>query len=433
MSIHSQAGDRRALAITESGGAEPPGLNAVAGPPSGIEHRGTVIDPFIAHLPSPTFARIDLAAFRHNIEVVRSFVSPGTGILAMVKANAYGHGMLAIAAEAAAAGVEFFGIARVEEGAELRQAGFAQRILLLELASGDRALAAIRLGLEITVASLSQATELNALARQLGRPAFVHVEIDTGMGRTGFDHARAAAEIEEISGLQHVILAGVFSHFASSDDPDQSFAHEQLKRFNGVLARLERQGVRVPLRHCANSGAIMTLPQAHFDMVRVGIMLYGYVSANGMDTAGLAPVMSLHSSVGFIKTVEAGTPISYDHRYVTPHRSRIATVLIGYGDGFSRRQTTGAEALIRGRRYPVVGTICMDMIMVDVGLEDEIAVGDTVTLIGDDGKERITAWDVARRTGTIPYEVTCQVAERVPRLFVNASVSRGGISTLVSR
>ena len=423
MTVQTTNGETRGLAVADSRAVNTRIQASVAAPSMEFDSASICRDPLLDGLHSPTFARIDLAALRRNIGVVRSFIAPGIEVLAMIKANAYGHGMAAIATEAAAAGIGFFGIARVEEGIELRQAGFSQRILLLELASGDRAVAAIKLGLEITVASLAQASELSALARHLGEPASVHVEIDTGMGRIGIDHRAAGESIEAITHLPHIRLDGVFSHFASSDDPDQSFAREQLERFNVVLADLDRRGIRVPLRHFANSGAVMALPEAHFDMVRVGIMLYGYVSSDGMSAPGLTPVMSLHSCVSFIKTVEAGTSISYDRRYIAPQRTRIATVLVGYGDGFSRLQTNKAEVLIRGRRYPVVGAICMDMIMVDLGLDGDIAEGDAVTLIGQEGSERITAWDVAKRLGTIPYEVTCQVAERVPRVLVNASAT----------
>lgn len=382
-----------------------------------VDHR----DLLLSGLQTPTVARIDLAALRQNIEVIRSFIAPQVQLLAMVKANAYGHGMLAVAREAEAAGVGYFGIARVEEGIELRRAGFRQRVLLLELAAGERAVAAIRLNLEITVASLDQAVALSDLACRLGLTARIHVEVDTGMGRIGVHHREAAQTVRDITRLPHLELAGVFSHFASSDDPDQAFAREQLQRFNAVLGELERLGVKVPLRHFANSGAVMTLPEAHFDLVRVGIMLYGYPPSGGLKADGLAPVLALQSQVSYLKTVEGGTPISYDRRYVAPRKTRIATVLAGYGDGYSRSLTNNAEVLIRGRRYPVVGTVCMDMIMVDVGLDSDVSLGDSVTLIGQEGNERITAWELALRQGTIPYEITCQIAERVPRVCIDSS------------
>ncbi len=396
-------------------------------PPAGFpaaEHADTAgdyRDLLLSGLQTPTVAHINLAALRQNIEVIRSYIAPQVQLLAMIKANAYGHGMLAVAREAEAAGVGYFGIARVEEGIELRRAGFQQRVLLLELAAGDRAVAAILLNLEITVASLDQAVALSDLAGRLGLTARIHVEVDTGMGRIGVHHREAAKTVRDITRLPHLELAGVFSHFASSDDPDQAFAREQLQRFNAVLGELERLGVRVPLRHFANSGAVMTLPEAHFDLVRVGIMLYGYAPSGGLKANGLAPVMSLQSQVSYLKTVEGGTPVSYDRRYTAPRKTRIATVLAGYGDGYARSLTNNAEVLIRGRRYPVVGTICMDMIMVDVGPDSDVSLGDAVTLIGQDGNERITAWELAHRQGTIPYEITCQIAERVPRVCIDAS------------
>lgn len=374
-------------------------------------------------ITAPTRAIIDLAALRHNIDIVKSCNSPGTLILAMLKANAYGHGLLEIAREAAVAGVEFFGIARVEEGLVLRRAGFRQHILLLEIVRGERADVAISEGLDLTVASLSNARELDKVAAKLGKRVVLHVKVDTGMGRIGMHHAAAAKEIVEIATLRNVTIGSVFSHFATSEDPDQTFAREQLGHFHAVLENLDREGVKVPLRHFANSGAIMTLPEAHFDMVRAGIMLYGYAPGEGMDARGLRPVMSLVSTVNFLKTVEAGTSISYNRRYYVPETTRIATVLAGYGDGFSRLLTGKGHVLIKGRRYPLVGTVCMDMIMVDVGMDEEVQEGDSVTLIGQDGAEWITAWDIASLSETIPYEITCHIAGRIPLIYVNPSGS----------
>jgi len=246
----------------------------------------------------------------------------------------------------------------------------------------------------------------------------VHVKIDTGMGRLGCDYRVAADTVESIARLPGIQLAGVYSHFATSEDPDQTFAQEQLDRFRRVLDELSRRRVEVGLRHMANSGAIISLSASHLDMVRPGIMLYGYPPLRGMAEAHpVRPVMSLLSRVTLLKSVEAGTSVSYGRRWFAPTRTQIATVPIGYADGFNRLLTNRSSALIRGKRYPVVGTVCMDHVMVDVGPESEVETGDTVTLIGTDGAEKITGWDIAATVGTIPYEVTCLITPRVPRIY----------------
>lgn len=249
--------------------------------------------------------------------------------------------------------------------------------------------------------------------------ARVHAKVDTGMGRLGMGYAAAASVVESVVGLPSLALAGVYSHFATAEEQDQSFARLQLVRFNRVLQDLAQRGIAVPLRHMAGSGAIMTFPEAQFDMVRPGVMLYGYAPRRGMPgSEKLVPVMSLVSHISMLKRVEPNTGISYGRRYVTRSHTRIATVPIGYGDGYSRMLTGKAEVLIHGKRFPVAGTVCMDHIMVDVGNVDAIQPGEAVTLIGREGDLAVTAWDIAERLGTIPYEVTCMVAERVPRVYV---------------
>ncbi|MEK9138302.1 MAG: alanine racemase, partial [Bacteroidota bacterium] len=242
-------------------------------------------------------------------------------------------------------------------------------------------------------------------------------KIDTGMGRLGCDWRNAVSFTEHVARGRRLDLTGVYSHFATSDEPDQTFANEQLKRFCGVLDELWKRKIDVPLKHMANSGAILALPQSHFNMVRPGLMLYGYAPRRGMDDASpLRPVMSLVSKITLLKKVGKGTSISYGRRYHAPHDTRIATVPIGYADGYSRLLTNRASVLVRDKRHPVVGTVCMDHIMVDVGNEDEVGVGDDVVLLGSAGRETISAWDIAETLGTIPYEVLCWVSARVERV-----------------
>jgi len=247
----------------------------------------------------------------------------------------------------------------------------------------------------------------------------VHVKIDTGMGRLGFPDASAPEEIAALLRLPRLEIAGVYSHFATSDEPDAAYAVSQVARFNEVLEKLRRAGIEVPVRHMANSGAVISLPEAHYDMVRPGIMLYGYPPSVPMTQRfPVRPVMSLVSNISLLRRVGKGTSISYGRRYITPAATTIATVPVGYGDGYSRLLSNRASALIGGNAYPVVGTICMDHCMIDVGPDSLCRAGDEVTLIGTDGNRSISAWDIAGTIGTIPYEVTCLISARVPRIFL---------------
>jgi alanine racemase len=366
----------------------------------------------------PTRATIDLPAFRNNLSLVRSYVGNRVRIMAVVKANAYGHGMLRIAREAVQNGASYLGVARVEEGIELKKEGIDQAVLVFEVPPGTHLEKAIAEGLELTVTSVNGARAIAGVAQKARRKARIQVKVDTGMGRLGVHDQGAIGAVEQIARLPEIELAGVYSHFATSDEEDQSFALAQLTRFERVLEGLQHRRLDVPLRHMANSGAIISLPSSYFDMVRPGIMLYGYLPRKGMPVARpLVPVMSLLSVAAFIKTVAKGTSISYGRRYYAPEETRIATVPVGYADGYSRLLTNNSEVLIRGTRFPVVGTICMDHFMVDLGERKDVEEGDLVTLVGSDGAEQITAWDLAEKLQTIPYEVTCMISARVPRHY----------------
>jgi alanine racemase len=375
------------------------------------------MDPQNSDFPSPR-AVINCAAFRSNLEAVRSYVGPRPRIMAVIKANGYGHGMVHLAGEATAAGITDFGVARVHEGLELRAAGFDQRILVFESAPPGAVRNAIDQGLTLTVTDPISLAIVEEEARRAGKRTDVHVKIDTGMGRLGLPPGQAERFVVEVARSPHVVLGGIYSHFATSEDPDRAFALLQLERFSDVLDGVRREGVEIPERHMANSGAIISLPGSHLDMVRPGIMLYGYPPGQGMpERYPVRPVLSLVSRVAFVKDVDAGVSISYGRKYFTGARTTVTTVPMGYGDGYSRLLTGKAEVLIRGLRFRVAGTICMDQLMVDVGTDAGIAVGDEVVFIGRSGTEVITAWDVASRIGSIPYETTCALTPRVPRVY----------------
>jgi len=366
-----------------------------------------------------TRAIVRLGAFRRNLECVRSYCGAGIRIMPVVKANAYGHGMIRIALEAVASGADALAVARVAEALELRRSGIGAPLLVFEVPPAPSIESAVSEGIELTVSTPESGRELSGAASRAGKTCRIHAKVDTGMTRLGFSDRSAPEEIASLLRLPRLELAGVYSHFATSDEPDTTFAASQLARFRDVLERLRMKGIEPPLVHMANSGAIMNLPDARFDLVRPGIMIYGYAPSRLMpERFPLSPVMSLVSTISMLRTVDPWTTVSYGRHYAAPKRTVIATVPVGYGDGYTRLLSGKGAVLIGGRRYPVVGTICMDHLMVDLGPGSECRVGDAVTLIGRDGEETITAWDIASALGTIPYEVTCAIASRVPREYV---------------
>ena len=240
------------------------------------------------------------------------------------------------------------------------------------------------------------------------------------MGRVGIPPREAIAFLTELRSMRNLLIKGIFTHFATSDREDSTFARKQLNEFTMLLSALEDAGIHIPLRHCANSGAILHMKDSYFDMVRPGIMMYGYYpSYTTKGTLSLKPAMAVRSAIGFIKTVGKGTSISYGRKYFTPSRTNIATITAGYADGINRRLTNKMDVIVNDTRYPIVGTICMDQLMIDVGLRSSVKVGSKVTLMGKQGGKEISAWEISDVLGTIPYEVCCAISERVPRKYIH--------------
>lgn len=366
----------------------------------------------------PTVAEIDLRAIDTNLKNIRRRIGRHPLIMAVVKANAYGHGAVPVAEDIVRRNsAQYLGVAIVEEGIELRQAGIGLPVHVFTAPFKHQLPLFIEYRVEPTICDLSIARALNVLARKSGVVVPVHIKIDTGMGRIGVAAKEAIPFVESVLKLSNISVKGIWTHFATSDDRDLSFANHQLSLFRSIVTELELRGIHIPLVHCANSGAILQMPDAWFDMVRPGIMMYGYTPARDTrSTVDIRPSMSLKGRIGFVKTVPKGTSISYSLRYVTKRRSTIASITVGYADGYFRTLTNRTSVLIRGKKYPVAGTVCMDQIMVDVGT-DAVRVGDEVVLIGTSGTQRITGWDIAAAAGTIPYEVTCAVSQRVPRIY----------------
>ncbi len=366
----------------------------------------------------PTAAMIELGALEHNFkEVVQR--SQGRDILAVVKAQAYGHGAVAVSRRLLALGAHMLGVALVEEGKELRNAGIDAPILLMGSLFPEQAetIAALRLTPVVFTLPLAQALSVAAQGMKTRIP--VHVKIDTGMGRIGIAPEEAGEFISSLCMLPNIEVQGLMTHFADADLRDKAFASRQVERFAAVIRELDERGISIPLRHAANSAAVMDFAQALFTMVRPGLMLYGYNPLEqGTPRAQLKPVLSLVTRIAFVKKVPAGVPVSYGRTFTTSRDSLIATLPIGYADGFSRGLSNKGEALVRGKRVPVVGRVCMDMCMIDVTGVPCVAEGDEAALIGSQGDERITADDIAAKIGTISYEVLCGVSNRVPRIYL---------------
>ncbi len=372
----------------------------------------------------PTVAQIDLDALAHNFAEARRCAG-GRQILAMVKAQAYGHGAVGVSRKLAELGADMLGVALVEEGMELRNNGIKLPILVMGPVFPDQATAVVKAGLTPVVVARPLAQALSAAAVRAGMTQKVHVKVDTGMGRLGLTPEDAAGFIAELAGLPGIMIEGVMTHFADADLRDKEFAARQIDRFERVLRDLEVRSIPVPLRHAANSAAVLEYDRALFTVVRPGIMLYGYNPLESRAPADLRPVLSLSTRIAFLKTVPAGTSISYGRTFMTKRESVIATVPLGYADGFPRDLSNRGEMLVRGKRAPVAGRVCMDMTMLDVTDIPGVETGDVAIAIGAQGRERITAEDVASLTGTISYEVLCGISSRVPRSYSGESHVRG--------
>lgn len=367
----------------------------------------------------PTRVEIDLGAIRHNVRVLRALVAPAE-VLAVVKADAYAHGAVPVARAAVDAGATHLGVALVEEGVALRDAGIEVPILVLSEPPPEAAPEVVARGLTpIVYTDVGVEALAKAVAESGGPPLRVHLKIDTGMHRVGVACARATAFAGRVAEHPELDLAGVCTHFAVADEPDRADTARQLERFAAARAELAAAGLDPRPVHAANSAAAIGFPDSRFDLVRIGIALYGIPPAPGVgEDLGLVPALSLRSRVAHVKRLPAGERVSYGLRYELPTDAGIATVPIGYADGVPRNlAATGAEVLVRGRRCRIAGTVTMDQLMVDVG-DLPVEVGDVVTLIGADGPESVTAAEWAERLGTIGYEIVCGIGPRVPREYV---------------
>lgn len=371
------------------------------------------------------YAEISLDAVLHNLEAMRQKLAGQTKIMAVIKADGYGHGAVEIAEAVDRLDYLYgYGVATVEEGLILRSRGIDKPILILGYAFPDQYEEMIRAGIRPTVFTSETAQALSETAGRLGRECRIHFAVDTGMSRIGYPvTCEAADEMARLAALPHIMVEGIFTHFARADERDKTDAKNQLALFQRMLSLLAERGVTIPIRHCSNSAGIVELPEANLDLVRAGITMYGLWPSEEVDRSQivLEPALSLYTHVAYVKDLPAGRAVSYGGTYVTPGPRRIATIPVGYADGYARGLSNCGDVLIRGKRAPIRGRVCMDQFMVDVTEIPGVKCGDKVVLIGADGDERIAMEEVGARSGRFNYEFVCGLGKRVPRVYV-----RGG-------
>ncbi|MDR1531028.1 MAG: alanine racemase [Clostridiales bacterium] len=368
------------------------------------------------------WAEINLDNLAANAAQIRAAVGPKPQIMAAVKADAYGHGAVSVSGALLQSGVSQLGVATCAEGVELRENNINAPVLIFGHTPPLDFPEVIKHNLTQTVFNYEMAAQLSGLALEIsGAPARIHIKIDTGMSRLGFIPGHEALlDIQRTAQLPGVYITGAYTHFADSDTNDQSFTRGQYACFTEFTDALSKAGIHIPLRHAANSGAIVGCPGVFLDMVRSGILLYGLKPSAEMDMRGVSvtPVMTLKSRVGFIKRLPPGVSVSYGRTYVTPRETLVATIPFGYADGYPRALSNRGRVLLNGRFASVIGMVCMDQLMADVTDITGAAVGQEVVLIGCQGKEEITADELAAAAGTISYEIVCGIGKRVPRLYI---------------
>lgn len=362
-----------------------------------------------------TRAIIDLGAISHNVAEVRKKIGNKRDLMAIVKADGYGHGAVEVSRVALASGADSLGVALPEEGQQLRESEIEVPILVMTPIQPEEAYKVVEFRLAQTVASVELIEALDHEASKASTLVSVHVKLDTGMGRIGVKPDDAVFFVRKVKSFKNLHFEGVFSHFSSADERDKAFSQHQLQLFDQVISDLRSVDIEVPKKHMANSAAILDLPQSYYDMVRPGIMIYGlYPSREVSHSIELEPAMTLKTKVSEVKVVPPGTPISYGRTFITRKKTTVATLPVGHADGYRRMLSNRGEVLIKGCRAPVIGTICMDMCMIDASDVGDVRPGDEVILFG----KELSVDEVAAKAGTINYETVCGVSKRVPRVYI---------------
>lgn len=365
-------------------------------------------------------AEINLDAIGNNIREIRKLIKEKTQLLAVVKADAYGHGAEEVAKVCLYNGADQLAVATCNEGVQVRQWSIQVPVLILGNTVEGQLETVINNNLTQAVFRYETAKKMSDMAVKLNKTALIHIKIDTGMSRIGFlPNDEALDEIEKIFALPNLKVTGVFTHFATADEKDKTFTMVQYKRFRFITDALNAKGHTDFIRHCANSGAILDMPELQLDMVRAGIIIYGmYPSTQVTHPINLIPAMSLKSQISYVKYLEENVSIGYGRTYFTTQKTKVATIPIGYADGYSRAFSNKARVIINGHYAPIIGNVCMDQMMVDVTNIPDVKDGDSVIIMGSDGKNSVSAEELANIAGTINYEIVCDVGKRVPRVYV---------------
>jgi len=362
----------------------------------------------------PVWAEVNLAALKRNLRRIKQYTD--SEIMPIVKADAYGHGAVAVVGALREEGIKRFGVAFLEEALVLRRHYPDLTIMVIGPTLPEYSEILVRQDIIPEVCQFEQAEALSAAATKLQKNARLHLKIDTGMGRIGF-RENAFEDIKRIAKLPNLFIEGIYTHLATADNPDLGYAHKQLQIFDELYHKLWSEGIKIPIRHAANSAAVLRLPQSHYELCRPGIILYGLPPAKGIGEE-FEPVMSLKARIIHLKTIGKGESVSYNRSFIAAYPTRVATLPIGYADGLRRALSNGGEVLLKGQRAVIIGQICMDQTMVDVTGIQGVKLGDTVTILGKDGEQAIDAAQMAASIGTISYEILCGISKRVPRIYV---------------
>ena len=371
---------------------------------------------------SRVYARIDLDAIATNMEQMRQNLKPETKIMAVIKADGYGHGAVQIAQMLE--DVDYiwgFAVATLDEAVVLKSEGIQKPVLVLGCVFPDQYLEMLKHDIRMNVYTEEMAEAISAMAAREGMTAHIHIKLDTGMTRLGFKVSADSVEaIVRIAKMKNICLEGIFTHMAKADEIDKTFTYKQLEDFKWMTAQLKEKQVKFEYEHCANSAAIIDVPEADFDLVRAGISTYGLYPSEevNQENVKLKPALALKSHVAFVNEIEAGTSISYGGTFVSRERMTVATIPVGYADGYPRNLSNVGYVLIRGQKAPILGRVCMDQFMVDATHIEGVSFGDNVTLIGKDGNEVITVEDLSALSGRFNYEFICDLGKRIPRVFV---------------
>ena len=385
------------------------------------ESRQTVLWDGDGGICQRAWVEIDLAALTHNVKQLKNLLSPQTELMAVVKADAYGHGAVAVSQTVLSAGASWLGVATIPEGIELREAGIEAPILLLGATHTAQQVKAIaQWHLQPTICTAKQALIFSEVLVSLNQSLPVHAKLDTGMSRLGAPWQEATEFVQLVKGLPNLKLASIYSHLATADSPDTAVMKEQHQRFERAIAQIKTSGINPSSLHLANSAAALADPDLHYDLVRVGLATYGlYPAPHLQNVVDLKPAMQVKAKVTQVKTIEAGTGVSYGYQFIAQRQTKIAVVGVGYADGIPRNLSNKMQVLVKGKLVPQVGAVTMDQLMLDVTDIPDLEVGEVVTLLGKDGENQITADDWAATLGTISWEIICGFKHRLPRVAVN--------------